>query len=434
MNKRKLVSVLSSTAIFLSLHSMAPSVSAESQTLNELQEQQQELQQEHNQINNNISDAEQEMQSLNSERQELTNEIAEIQMNIDNIIAQISEQELEIARLEEEINKLNKEIEILQEKIARRNAALAEQARGVQTAGSPENIVDIVLSAESLTDLIGKIEVINMIVKNNNNVMEQQVRDRLTVESAREEVDLAREESNRVKQDMEINRNELVAQRQDLDDKILFVTEKYDLTSGERDNLLSQQLEIAAQTDRINQQMAAEKERIAAEAARKKAAEEEARRVAEAEAARNRSVQAASSGQSAAPVQVVNSTGWVRPASGYISSEFGVRSDPFSGYQRMHSGIDIAGSGAIIAANSGTVTVAGWHYQWGNYVRINHGNGVETLYAHMQSDLRVSPGQQVSTGQHLGTMGTTGTSTGVHLHFEVYQNGSRVNPRNYVNF
>lgn len=439
MNKRKLVSVLSSTAIFLSLHSMAPSASANSQTLNNLEEQQKELQQEQNQIKGNISDAEQEMQSLNSERQQLNNDIAEIQTNIDNIIAQISEQEKEIARLEEEINKLNKEIEILQEKIARRNAALEEQARGVQTTGSPQNVIDIILSAESLTELIGKMEVINLIVQNNNNIMEQQIEDRQTVERTREQVDLAKEETNRVKEEMEINRNELVSQRQDLDNKIQIVTEKYHLTSDERDTLLSQQRDVAAQTDKINSEMAAERERIAAVEAQKRAAEAEAKRIAQEEVAKQQAVQASSSQQSSTPSPAPTPTpevsnGWIRPASGYISSEFGIRADPFNGAARMHSGIDIAGGGPIVAANSGTVTVAGWHYQWGNYVKINHGGGVETLYAHMQSDLRVSAGQSVQTGQHLGTMGTTGSSTGIHLHFEVYQNGTRVNPRNYVNF
>ena len=117
MNKRKLFSALSSTAIFLSLNSMAPSASANSQTLNDLEQQREELQQEQNRLNGNINDAEQEMQSLDSERQQLNNDIAEIQSNIEKIIAQISEQEKEIARLEEEINKSNS-LEYI-EKVAR---------------------------------------------------------------------------------------------------------------------------------------------------------------------------------------------------------------------------------------------------------------------------------------------------------------------------
>ncbi|MFZ2583078.1 MAG: LysM peptidoglycan-binding domain-containing protein, partial [Trichococcus flocculiformis] len=105
--------------------------------------------------------------------------------------------------------------------------------------------------------------------------------------------------------------------------------------------------------------------------------------------------------------------------------------------QEFHRGVDIAGSGTISAAQAGVVEVATYHYSYGNYVVINHGkiNGVtiKTLYAHMQSGLSVSVGQTVSQGQKIGVMGTTGSSTGVHLHFEVQENGAVVNPMNYIN-
>jgi len=128
---------------------------------------------------------------------------------------------------------------------------------------------------------------------------------------------------------------------------------------------------------------------------------------------------------------------FIKPASGYISSPFGYRTSPINGALDFHRGIDIAGSGNINAAQAGVVEVAAYHYSYGNYVVINHGkiNGVtiKTLYAHMQSGLSVSVGQTVSQGQKIGVMGTTGSSTGVHLHFEVQENGTVVNPVNYLN-
>ena len=128
---------------------------------------------------------------------------------------------------------------------------------------------------------------------------------------------------------------------------------------------------------------------------------------------------------------------FIKPASGYISSPFGYRTSPINGAQEFHRGVDIAGSGTISAAQTGVVEVATYHYSYGNYVVINHGkiNGVtiKTLYAHMQSGLSVSVGQTVSQGQKIGVMGTTGSSTGVHLHFEVQENGAVVNPMNYIN-
>jgi len=117
-----------------------------------------------------------------------------------------------------------------------------------------------------------------------------------------------------------------------------------------------------------------------------------------------------------------------------VTSEYGYRNHPVYGGGRLHAGIDIGGGGSISAAKAGTVTTASYHPSLGYNVIIDHGNGIRTRYGHMTSGLRVAPGQSVSQGQTIGTMGTTGTSTGVHLHFEVHVNGNQVNPRGYVNF
>ncbi len=113
---------------------------------------------------------------------------------------------------------------------------------------------------------------------------------------------------------------------------------------------------------------------------------------------------------------------------GYVSSPMGMR------WGRMHNGIDIARptNRNILAADNGTVSFAGWSGGYGNTIRINHNNGMTTLYAHLSSiDVRV--GQTVGKGQKIGVMGSTGNSTGVHLHFEVYQNGQLRNPMDFFN-
>ncbi|MBO8165110.1 MAG: peptidoglycan DD-metalloendopeptidase family protein [Brevibacillus sp.] len=113
------------------------------------------------------------------------------------------------------------------------------------------------------------------------------------------------------------------------------------------------------------------------------------------------------------------------PAKGYISSGFGMR------WGRMHQGIDIAGSGSIYAADNGRVVSAGWNGGYGNAVVIDHGNGIQTLYGHMKS-ISVKPGDVVAKGKVIGVMGSTGNSTGVHLHFEVRKNGVAQNPLRYL--
>ena len=116
----------------------------------------------------------------------------------------------------------------------------------------------------------------------------------------------------------------------------------------------------------------------------------------------------------------------------YITSRQGPRTHPITGEYRNHGGTDIGASygSAIYAADSGTVvrSADGWNGGWGNYVMIDHGNGMQTLYAHMSSRA-VSVGQTVSRGQTIGYVGSTGMSTGAHLHFEMYINGSRIDPQ-----
>ena len=124
---------------------------------------------------------------------------------------------------------------------------------------------------------------------------------------------------------------------------------------------------------------------------------------------------------------------FIWPCDGRVGSGFGYRTHPISGTTRMHTGVDMGcGNGTPIrAAAAGVVSSAGWNGGYGNAVVIDHGNGLATLYGH-QSSLAVSRGQSVSTGQTIGYVGSTGASTGPHLHWEVWVNGSPVDPMGYV--
>lgn len=123
--------------------------------------------------------------------------------------------------------------------------------------------------------------------------------------------------------------------------------------------------------------------------------------------------------------------GWVRPASGYVISPYGYRVHPIYGTVIKHDGTDLASgcSTPIVAASAGTVDYVGWYGGYGNYVRINHGNGVQTAYGHIvNGGFRVSTGQQVSAGQLIALVGSTGQSTGCHSHIEVHINGATTDP------
>ena len=118
---------------------------------------------------------------------------------------------------------------------------------------------------------------------------------------------------------------------------------------------------------------------------------------------------------------------------GRISSEFGMRIHPVHGDRRMHAGIDIAAPNgtAVSSTADGMVKFAGEQGGYGNMVILDHGNGVETRYAHLSS-LSVKAGDVVADGDLVGNVGSTGTSTGNHLHYEVRENGKAINPRRYL--
>lgn len=215
-------------------------------------------------------------------------------------------------------------------------------------------------------------------------------------------------------------------------------------------NLETLQAQLAALKDQTAKTVAdykegvrvAEEARKAAEAeAARRAAEEAARRAAEAAAAANSGGGGGGSssgggGGGGGGGGSTGSGGWTRPHGGYRSSGYGPRMVQCgSGYcaSGYHYGVDLANgcNAAIYAANSGTVDYAGWNGGYGNYVRIQHGGGIGTGYAHINS-FAVRSGQWVNAGQVIAYAGDTGNSFGCHLHFEVYVNGGYTNPIDFM--
>ena len=142
-----------------------------------------------------------------------------------------------------------------------------------------------------------------------------------------------------------------------------------------------------------------------------------------------------SSGGSAGAPSNVDGKTWLIPCNyTRFSSPFGYRIHPVYGDWRFHYGVDLAAASGtpIVATRSGVVSEATYNWSAGYYVTIDHQDGFSSKYLHMTHYI-VSPGQKVSAGQVIGYVGSTGTSTGAHLHFSVLYNGSHVNPANYIN-
>lgn len=125
-----------------------------------------------------------------------------------------------------------------------------------------------------------------------------------------------------------------------------------------------------------------------------------------------------------------------RPVASYrITSRFGMRNHPVTGVRKMHNGIDLAAPKGtpILSCQSGKVIISQYSSSYGNYIVVDHGGGISTLYAHLDSRY-ANVGDSVKCGQQIGTMGSTGMSTGPHLHFEVRVNGEKVNPESHISF
>ena len=426
-------------ALFSSILLLSPiagGFTAQAATLEELQQQKDALQLETNTIQSQIEEKSNSLNTLESEKANLETKVNELQSQLDELMGRLAAQEDKLAAIQSKILELQAEIEALQVVIDQRTEKLNTQARYIQTDAGVTNIASILLSSENFSDLVGKITVVSKIVTANKDIVEQQEADQQKVEDSKVAVEEEKLSAEALKQEILISKNNVVAQKTEIDVQIAQVIENYELTEAEKNGLESTRADLAAQTETISKDMVAEETRIAAERAAAEQAASEAAAVAAAATAANNLTASAAPTTTASSSYTVNSSGFIKPASGYYSSPFGYRLSPITGGSELHRGQDIAGSGAISAAQSGTVVTATYHASFGYYVVINHGtiNGVtvETLYAHMQPGLLVAPGQTVSQGQQIGIMGTTGDSTGVHLHFEVHENGGLVDPLNYI--
>ena len=426
-------------ALFSSILLLSPiagGFTAQAATLEELQQQKDALQLETNTIQSQIEEKSNSLNTLESEKANLETKVNELQSQLDELMGRLAAQEEKLAAIQSKILELQAEIESLQVVIDQRTEKLNTQARYIQTDAGVTDIASMLLSSENFSDLVGKITVVSKIVTANKDIVEQQEADQQKVKDSKVAVEEEKLAAEALRQDILISKNNVVAQKTEIDVQIAQVIENYELTEAEKNGLESTRADLAAQTETISNDMVAEETRIAAERAAAEQAASEAAAVAAAATAANNLTASAAPTTTASSSYTVNSSGFIKPASGYYSSPFGYRLSPITGGSELHRGQDIAGSGAISAAQSGTVVTATYHASFGYYVVINHGtiNGVtvETLYAHMQPGLLVAPGQTVSQGQQIGIMGTTGDSTGVHLHFEVHENGGLVDPLNYI--
>jgi murein DD-endopeptidase MepM/ murein hydrolase activator NlpD len=386
----------------------APSLRAYSATsMADLEKQLQEIEQQKAQHKADLADAKKSVEaaaalqsSIKQEISVLQSQIAVLKSEIATVQNNIGLKEQEIAEKEEEIDQKQAEIDEEWDTFKQRVAAMQELREGGSVA--------MLSAVTDLYQLLTFSEVMQEISVRDTEIMD--------------EMKQAKDALEQAKTELEAEKEELLEQKNELDEKNSQMSSKQSsLNSSLSEANLSYEEAKSAQSEA---QAALDSDEMNYESVQKEI---------------QKLIAAAAAAQSK-----LTFTGFICPLKTYsrISSEYGYRTNPVSGVYKLHGGIDFAAPKGtpIYAAASGYVTVAGWNSSgYGNYVIIYHGemsDGVaySTLYAHMSS-IAVTQGTAVAQGQVIGYVGSTGNSTGYHLHLEVWQgrsSASRVDPRKYV--
>ena len=371
------------------------------------------------QVNSKIKEQKANISNTESEKKSVTDEIASLD-------AKIQEKSNKISSLEKEINKLNQDIAANQKKLEEAQANLEANTKSLRSRlremykRGNVNYIEVLLNSKDIEELLRNNEIISSIAK----------ADRELIEYIKTQIDTIKKTEERLKVDREkvtVTKAEVESERQGYQDA---VNAKNEYMKVLEKNIDAYKIEFEkAQSDWQNLDLEILKLQKEIEVQKKR--EEEAKKRAERASANrtnrvNRNISVASRPRDGQAYT------WPVPGHYSISSPFGYRTHPILGYSKFHSGVDIpAPSGTpIVAAKSGTVILSRLMSGYGNVIMIDHGDTV-TVYAHC-SALNKSVGDSVSAGDVVAFVGSTGLSTGPHLHFEVRVNGSPVNPLGYV--
>ncbi|MEY8481483.1 peptidoglycan DD-metalloendopeptidase family protein [Lachnospiraceae bacterium 48-21] len=355
-----------------------------------------------------ISETEKKAEELENQKKAAEGEKASLENQLNGILTEMDETKAKIEAKEIEVRE--KEEELVQAKIDENDQyeSMKKRIKYMYENGNSQ-FIEILCESKSIGEFLNNAEYITTISQYDRNMLTefQQI-----VEAVAEQEEMLKTEYA----ELETLQDSLIAKQEELNQ----------LVEGKEEELKQISADLGATQERL-----AQLKEAAAAAARK---QEELARLAKAQAEAQAQANAGSGGGAGAAVVSGNGM-FTHPCPGYsrISSEFGWREAPIAGAGNNHKGMDLAAPTGtpIYAAAAGTVTTARYSSSAGNWVVINHGNGLQTYYMHA-SALYVSEGQSVSKGQNIAAVGSTGQSTGPHLHFQVMQNGTPVNPRNYL--
>ena len=382
------------------LRPFAFSVQADTVTEASIKEKENQIEQakkERQQVESSISDLKNMKASLETKKADLNTyvteldaKLTEIQQNIDTLKQQISDKEADITKTEEELEQAQDTQQEQYENMKKRCQFIYEKGNTY--------VMEILLQSASFGDFLNKAYYIEQLSSYDQNLLTRFQEQTRLVAATKQALEEEKETLNNEKSAVEEEESNMEA-----------------LVSEKRQQIAATESEIAESASSIEEYEAQMNQQTSA--------------IAALEASVAADKQALASQRKYSGGAFV----WPAPSYSYISSEFGYRVHPIYGRTIFHSGLDMAApSGSpILAAADGVVVAATYESSMGNYVMINHGDGLYTIYMHA-SALYVSSGQEVSAGEQIAAVGSTGNSTGPHLHFSVRLNGSYVSPWNYL--
>lgn len=360
----------------------------------------------------------------------LYEQIEAIQKEIDLYQEKINVLNTEVADINAEIEKKNEEIAEVEVKMADKKAEIEEikellavRMKATYMAGNGSTL-KLLFSANNLASYLTTSEMLKRIADNDDKIIKSLIKKMEDLLKLQEELEKQKEELGKEKAVLEEKKKELETEQKVFTDRQTEVSLKYK--------------EANAALMTLDKESQAYKNQIAALDRQEAQLEQQIQNIIMG------SNGSGGAGTNYAPSS--NPSGYINPvpySDRYISSVYGMRTNPVTGVYKLHSGVDIScgGSGGktgpftkkIVAAKAGTVSYAGWVSGYGNTVMITHTDGYLTLYAHNYT-INVSVGQQVSQGQQIAIMGTTGNSTGAHCHFEIRNGmwGTTMDPAPYI--
>lgn len=379
-----------------------------------------------------IEDAKKKVSSMEEEKKKVESTLKELEGKKSDTAAYVKELDRNLSALAGELTKLEgdisqKEEQIEEAKVELETAKITENRQyedmklriQYMYENGQTGLLESMMQSESIAELLNRAEYASQITSYDRKMLEE-------YRKTRQEVSLKEEALKTEHQELLTLQDSTKAKQSSV--KTLMASKEAELASYET-KIASAQGEI----DQYNADIKAQEEHMARVEAEIRRKEEEARKAEEARRAEEAKKNQSSAGGDSTVKKGNTNFIWPCPASGRISSAFGDRSSPTEGASTNHKGIDIpAPSGSsIVAAADGKVVISTYSYSAGNYIMIDHGGGLTTVYMHC-SQLLVKEGETVKQGQTIAKVGSTGYSTGPHLHFGVRSGGSYVNPSGYV--